>query len=467
MSQPAPSRRWITLLASAALVMAGACAKDTPTTPTTSPAGAALDIAPDTPPVVVPYTGSTAGGGTPSLAGTTLVTSGQNSQDKEREKRERERREREERERTREFQGSVTAVSTPARTFTVAGTTFKTDGDTEFQVGSRRGAFTDVAVGLRVAVKARSFSTGWLARTVKLPQTRPSRPISLRGTARDVSGTRTAFQFFVGTREVHGDSNTDFRGRRGFPQLIAGVRVHVKGIVKDSFVYATQLHLTGPGAPLPDPNDPDDIEDDPEGDIEDGGSTTTPEPPAPPSTPDPPATPEPPASPAPSEPPPPPAPAPTPVVAFNPQPIQGLGQCQTYTCGFRFTVTRDLDVRALGQWDDNLDGLVMNARVGLWTSDGTLVASVTVPSGTSAALTGEYRYVTITPVRLVAGQQYVIGSAYGMSGAPVVSASGADPAIVPTGGLTIARGTSVLAFPTTANASLFGGGNFLFVAVGP
>jgi len=155
------------------------------------------------------------------------------------------------------------------------------------------------------------------------------------------------------------------------------------------------------------------------------------------------------------------------VAAFNPDPIQGLGQCQTYTCGFSFTALQDISVEALGQWDQNLDGLLVAARVGLWSSDGTLLASVVVPSGTSAPLTGAFRYVSIAPVHLVAGQKYVIGSAQPSGGAPVFLPAGLETAFAPADGRVMFGGSGVLVFPSSSRTTLFGGGNFLFVPVAP
>ena len=151
------------------------------------------------------------------------------------------------------------------------------------------------------------------------------------------------------------------------------------------------------------------------------------------------------------------------MAAFNPDPIQGLGQCQAYTCGFLFTALADVSVQALGQWDENLDGLSIGTPVGLWSSDGTLLASVVVPSGTAAPLTGAYRYVPISPVQLIAGRQYVIASAQASGGAPVFGPAGALAVLMPVEGRVVFAGAAVLAFPPSSRTTLFGGGNFLFV----
>jgi hypothetical protein len=68
--------------------------------------------------------------------------------------------------------------------------------------------------------------------------------------------------------------------------------------------------------------------------------------------------------------------------------------------------------------------------VGLWKADGTLLASVTVPSQSTALLSGGYRWVDVsTSVSLIAGQNYVVGALYtaGQTG----DYFGTDPAISP------------------------------------
>jgi hypothetical protein len=66
----------------------------------------------------------------------------------------------------------------------------------------------------------------------------------------------------------------------------------------------------------------------------------------------------------------------------------------------------------LGFWEDPGNGgtpLNSSHQVGLWNSGGTLLASGTVLF--NSPLTGNWRYLAITPVTLTAGQSYVVGSA--------------------------------------------------------
>lgn len=82
-----------------------------------------------------------------------------------------------------------------------------------------------------------------------------------------------------------------------------------------------------------------------------------------------------------------------------------------FTVGYRFQANERVGVRALGAFDLNQDGIVGGADVGLWTLDGTLLATATVPAGTNAGkIVGQFRYVGIDRVVLDAGTQYVLGS---------------------------------------------------------
>ena len=80
------------------------------------------------------------------------------------------------------------------------------------------------------------------------------------------------------------------------------------------------------------------------------------------------------------------------------------------TIGFSFTANSNIVVTGLGVWDASTgDPLTQNHQVGLWDAGGNLLASGTVL--TNSPLTGSWRYVTISPVTLNAGQTYFAGSA--------------------------------------------------------
>lgn len=69
----------------------------------------------------------------------------------------------------------------------------------------------------------------------------------VNGIISGLTGTASSFQFMVGSRQVKGDSQTQFFGDGDKPDTFAnlkdGVRVEVKGTLKDSFVYANRIHI--------------------------------------------------------------------------------------------------------------------------------------------------------------------------------------------------------------------------------
>jgi hypothetical protein len=82
------------------------------------------------------------------------------------------------------------------------------------------------------------------------------------------------------------------------------------------------------------------------------------------------------------------------------------------TEGWRFTANSDIQVMKLGVWDLFSDGLNTSHDVGLWDPSGNLLASGTVGGGTAGTLINDFRYVSITPVDLEAGHDYLIGALY-------------------------------------------------------
>jgi len=84
-----------------------------------------------------------------------------------------------------------------------------------------------------------------------------------------------------------------------------------------------------------------------------------------------------------------------------------------FTLGSSFTVgSSNALVTSLGAWDNGSDGLNFAKPVAIWDSSGNMIASATVGSGTAGTLVGEFRYASIPPVTLTAGQQYTVGVYY-------------------------------------------------------
>ena len=85
-----------------------------------------------------------------------------------------------------------------------------------------------------------------------------------------------------------------------------------------------------------------------------------------------------------------------------------------YTLGSIFTVgAQSITLTKLGVFDAGADGLIVSHDVGIWTSGGTLLGSVTVPSGTGGELIGDFRYAVLSgPVALSTNTVYVIGALF-------------------------------------------------------
>ena len=97
-----------------------------------------------------------------------------------------------------------------------------------------------------------------------------------------------------------------------------------------------------------------------------------------------------------------------PAVTFIEDPGTGCGPNNVE--GWEFQTTTAITVSALGAYDSELDGMQFPTPVGLFDSSCQLVASATVPAGTSAALIDGFRYVGIAPVTLTAGATYRIAA---------------------------------------------------------
>jgi len=100
--------------------------------------------------------------------------------------------------------------------------------------------------------------------------------------------------------------------------------------------------------------------------------------------------------------------APVPALTFD-QTSGGSGLNQGQNVGWRFDVLSPVYVTGLGWYDQNHDGLGISHEVGIWDANGTLLTSVTVPSGTVARLNVQYRMADISPLLLSVGMGYVVG----------------------------------------------------------
>lgn len=114
-----------------------------------------------------------------------------------------------------------------------------------------------------------------------------------------------------------------------------------------------------------------------------------------------------------------------------------IGTTGNVTYGFEFRVNQPFTIGSLGVLDVGLDGLVASHTVALFAASGTLLASTIVPGGTAAPLINQFRYSTITPISLTAGQNYRLGVYYPDGNEPLldfVSNLVVDPRLTMVGG---------------------------------
>jgi Domain of unknown function (DUF4082)/PEP-CTERM motif len=82
----------------------------------------------------------------------------------------------------------------------------------------------------------------------------------------------------------------------------------------------------------------------------------------------------------------------------------------SYTLGFEFSVnSAGLAIDKLGVYDNLGDGLASSAQIGLWDISGNLLTFVTIGAGLGT-LDNLFRFQSIIPYSLTAGQHYVVGA---------------------------------------------------------
>jgi hypothetical protein len=146
-----------------------------------------------------------------------------------------------------------------------------------------------------------------------------------------------------------------------------------------------------------------------------------------------------------------------PVLSFGEWEVGGIPP--NSTVGWEFMTNSAITVTHLGFFDHGLPGLADAHEVGIWNSDGGLLATATVSAGVSDPLVAGFRYTEIAPITLAAGGNFVI-AAYSNGNDPfvgLVSGLATDPAITYLGGR---RGTGSFALPLTSptgvTQSIFG-----------
>jgi hypothetical protein len=85
-----------------------------------------------------------------------------------------------------------------------------------------------------------------------------------------------------------------------------------------------------------------------------------------------------------------------------------FGETNEWNLGFEFQVNNPVTVLALGAYNSPDAGWGGTQNVGLWNSSGVLLASVEVTNSDTAI--GNWYFNSITPIVLVAGQDYIVGA---------------------------------------------------------
>lgn len=102
--------------------------------------------------------------------------------------------------------------------------------------------------------------------------------------------------------------------------------------------------------------------------------------------------------------------------AWAGSPGPGGASAGGYTYGWTFTPNTDITVTALGFPDNFATGFVLNHTIFLWDFNSRAVLRTALapaganPGGTLGA--NNYRYYSIEPITLTAGQSYVVGAGY-------------------------------------------------------
>jgi hypothetical protein len=137
-----------------------------------------------------------------------------------------------------------------------------------------------------------------------------------------------------------------------------------------------------------------------------------------------------------------------------------------YTLGFEFSSSTNISVTSLEVYDSGMGLLSSSATVGIWDTSGDLLTSATVPSGSSAN-DGYFSSVSITPLNLTAGTDYVVGAYLDGTASSYNTGEGGVATVNPN--ITIIRDeysdVSSFAFPNISNSDAGGawlGGSFSY-----
>jgi hypothetical protein len=86
---------------------------------------------------------------------------------------------------------------------------------------------------------------------------------------------------------------------------------------------------------------------------------------------------------------------------------------QPLTLGFTFTTNNAFTVSSLGWFDATGNGFLSPHTVGIFDANGNLLTSTTLSTGASDSLSGSFRYQSIAPITLQAGNAYTLAGTTG------------------------------------------------------
>lgn len=95
----------------------------------------------------------------------------------------------------------------------------------------------------------------------------------------------------------------------------------------------------------------------------------------------------------------------------RPTDVENKGVVNT-TFGYRIRLADPIVVTHLGVYDVGGNGLDQQHPVGIWNASDQLVATATVPQGTSATLSGGFRYVALAEAVTLPAGTYDLGAHY-------------------------------------------------------
>ncbi len=144
----------------------------------------------------------------------------------------------------------------------------------------------------------------------------------------------------------------------------------------------------------------------------------------------------------------------------------GVSTIQSYNMGWEFTAVTNCQVKALGAYDYQSNGLAGSMPVTLYDVNGTVLATTTLTS--SDPLNGGFRYRDLnTPVNLTAGNRYMVAAYYSVTDYFIYSVTGTLDSRISYYGAAYAASTGAPTTRFAANPMHYFGANLLLQSAAP